>query len=404
MLSLDDILASMKASAPSAPAPVSHSWTQPEDDAPSTKIPPLDSAHRVANTASAALDYRFRCGTMRLTESEAATLCTDCSMAFALNSSNWLAATAEPRCALERMARAIFEAHTTGSGFDPVTSGAEWWAQVRGCGHRHEGIEYHWDVDEHFCDLPGGGGVHVHPHLSTVTYLTTVGAPTLVLDAGSPSAATTSAVSELYGPIRGGALSYPKMGKTIVFDGAKLHGAVPCQGGSAPGSSTRVTFLVNVWLGHRPHAVEPLPAGLARSMSQHWMPHPQHGALATALAPPPKVSVDDDAEASEQPGAESAAATSSHYQLEVAFGRNEKAHALRVLLPPATPASDSFRLVFKGSRCATLGPNSKGLKCDRSGPPKKKRDRPSGELGNATGVPLPGAGVAKKKKKKQQQQ
>ena len=30
-------------------------------------------------------------------------------------------------------------------------------------------------VDEHLCDGEGRGGVHVHPTLSTVTYLTAVG-------------------------------------------------------------------------------------------------------------------------------------------------------------------------------------------------------------------------------------
>ena len=53
--------------------------------------------------------------------------------------------------------------------------------QVRDGGRQEEGIEFHWDVDEHFCDLPHGGGVHVHPTLSTVTYLSALGAPTLVL-------------------------------------------------------------------------------------------------------------------------------------------------------------------------------------------------------------------------------
>ena len=238
MSSLDDILASMRSSAAPAPAPPSHAWTTADAAAPSSRstedvLPPLDAAHRVLGAEQ--LDYRFRAGAVHLTESEAATLCRDCAMVFALNSSNWLAADAAPRCALERLARAIFDEHTRGVPFDAATSGAEWWAQVRGGGRPHEGIEFHWDVDEHLCDLPGGDCVHVHPHLSTVTYMTKVGAPTLVLDAGSPAAATQSAVGALYGSIKSGALSYPRLGKTIVFDGAKLHGAVPAgEGGGAP--------------------------------------------------------------------------------------------------------------------------------------------------------------------------
>ena len=210
--SLDDILASMRASAPSAPAPPSHSWTQPEGCAtandPPAALPALDNAHRVAG--GEALDYRFRCGAVRLSESEAAVLCADCSMAFALNSSNWLAATAEPRCGLERLARAIFEAHTTGVAFDPASSGAEWWAQVRTSGDAHEAIEFHWDCDEYCCDTHG---VHVCPALSTVTYLGDCGAPTLVLAVPSPHRASHD-LAAAHGPITAGTLSYPRVRAT----------------------------------------------------------------------------------------------------------------------------------------------------------------------------------------------
>ena len=424
-MNIDDILGSMKAKvAPSSAAPPSHSWTSEAavPVASPAKPPKLDASNRV--TGGEALDYRFRCGALRLTEAEATVLCKDCTMAFALNSSNWLAADAEPRCAVERLARAIFERHTAGVPFNPSTSGAEWWAQVRGGGHRHEGIEFHWDVDEHFCDLPGGGGVHVHPHLSTVTYLTAVGAPTLVLDAGAPTAASPEAVASVYGPVRGGALSYPRLGKTIVFDGAKLHGAVPCPGQGAPAGSTRVTFLVNVWLGHRPFAVEALPARLAASMSQQWRPHPTLGAFSLDLKPPPKLHIEGDGTAPSwasptvgdveravsgvHVGGAAAGGTEPGYEvLEVAFGRNEKLHALRVLLPPrpapfpfgsagaVSGASDSFRLIFGGETSAVLGPNARSLKCDRSG----EAATAAGAVAGASS----GLGAGKKKKKRELQ-
>ena len=427
MSSLDDILASMRG-ASSAPPPPSHEWTATAEEPSNSTVdepPPLDNVHRVEAEGSTSLDYRFRCGALRLTGSEAETLCTDCSMAFALNSSNWLAATAEPRCALERLARSIFEAHTAGVIFDPATSGAEWWAQVRGGGHRHEGIEFHWDVDEHLCDLPperGGTGLHVHPHLSTVTYLTKVGAPTLILDAGSPTAATQSAVASLYGPIRSGALSYPRLGKTVVFDGAKLHGAVPCRGGGAPAGQTRVTFLVNVWLGHRPHAVEALPASLAASMSQAWKPHATLGALSTGLAPPPKLRVSEPATGGVAAGgvavggaasggaadAANAGGSQASSLLEVAFGRNDKVHAIRVPLPPPPAVAaggggaDSYRLIFEAEAGAALGPNAGGLKCDRSGPAEKKqkkREEKGGSTDHGSGD-HGSAGIVKRKKKK----
>lgn len=38
-------------------------------------------------------------------------LARDCMVVFALDSSNWLPATTEPRCALERLAREIFLQH-----------------------------------------------------------------------------------------------------------------------------------------------------------------------------------------------------------------------------------------------------------------------------------------------------
>jgi hypothetical protein len=359
--------------------------------------PPLDACHRVAG-AEASLDYRFRSGMLRISESDTPALCSDCTMAFALNSSNWLAATAEPRCALERLARAIFERHTAGVEYNPETSGAEWWAQVRRGGDKHESIEFHWDVDEHFCDLPGGGGVHVHPHLSTVTYLTPVGAPTLILDTMAPASASTGAVKAIYGPITSGAISFPCLGKTIVFDGSKLHGAVPpAKSSGAPNGARRVTFLVNVWLNHRPYAVEPLPAKLAKSMSQQWRPHAQHGAFASELKPAPKWVVEgsvlgdrgDEQQKQQQQQQHTPGLAPPLQLLQVAFGRNDKVHALRALVPnppaeggasdasgaAATPSSaassaTSYRLVFKGSS-AQVGPNDSGLRT--SGPKKRKR-------------------------------
>ena len=42
----------------------------------------------------------------------------------------FVSANEEPRCGLEAMARAIFDFHTAGlEGFDPSSSGAEWWTQ-----------------------------------------------------------------------------------------------------------------------------------------------------------------------------------------------------------------------------------------------------------------------------------
>ena len=336
---IDDILLAMGGSARRPTKP------QSSDDAPhaGAPLPPLDSAHRVAGPSG--VDFQFRCAALRMDASEAAELCNDCSLVFKQQEgSNWVPATAAPRCALERLALAIFAHHTAGVLFDKERSGAEWWAQVRDGGQQQEGIEFHWDVDEHFCD---GSGVHVHPTLSTVTYLTSVGAPTLILNTrGTPASAATSEVAaKVHGPISSGGLSYPRVGKHIVFDGSRLHGAVPCRGGEAPSGARRVTFLVNLWLHHHPFAVERLPATLANAQRGAWQPHAQRGAFCAAAIPPPEWRVEADAMAS---GAQ---------QLQVSFGRNAKAHALRVLLPPKEPlrgaggergreSEGSWRLLF----------------------------------------------------------
>ena len=94
--------------------------------------------------------------------------------------------------------------------------------------------------------------------------------------------------------------------------------------------------------------------------------------------------------------------------LEVAFGRNAKAHALRVLLPPPDATGASYRLLFTSSG-ASLGPNAHGLLCDRSGAvggkklkaAKREREAVAGTSSNGSGAgndQMPG--MKKKKKKK----
>ena len=73
-------------------------------------------------------------------------------------------------------------------------------------------------------------------------------APTLILNmCGTPASAGASEVAaSVHGPISRGGLSYPLVGKHIVFDGSRLHGAVPYHGGEAPRGQRRITFLVNL--------------------------------------------------------------------------------------------------------------------------------------------------------------
>lgn len=71
--------------------------------------------------------------------------------------------------------------------------------QVRTHGNSEEGIEFHWDMDEvapprlkGMTDpcmvqaLIEATGFNVHPHLSTVSYISACGAPTLVCEKRTP--------------------------------------------------------------------------------------------------------------------------------------------------------------------------------------------------------------------------
>jgi hypothetical protein len=90
----------MSRGAPDAMACTGYDWDIP--------TPRLDDRRRVACKGADELDYRFRCGMLRMSLSEAAVLREDCSMVFPLNTSNWLAATASMR--VEQQVRdAVFD-------------------------------------------------------------------------------------------------------------------------------------------------------------------------------------------------------------------------------------------------------------------------------------------------------
>ena len=188
---------------------------------------------------------------------------------------------AQPRCALEALAGAIFRTHTREMGvdaFDRGTSGAEWWVQT---GKR---VGLHWDKDEACREK---SGIFVHPALSTVTYLTEdtgdgTNAPTLVFEN-----VTVPEIARHGGGVPGNlqpdprcrrvVASWPKRGKHVAFDGRLLHGVFPelstPAGGNSRGSGgsrsfRRVTFLVNVWLNHQPRDVRRLPEDVAKALTR----------------------------------------------------------------------------------------------------------------------------------------
>lgn len=218
----------------------------------------------------------------------------------------WMPSNGAPRCALERMALDVFRHHMpddspAASRLDANTSGAEWWVQIRPSVPKSgryamlagddvdnddvmAGISFHWDKDE---ELRIHTGMFIHPHISTVTYMTDIGAPTFVIDkrvdyiSGVP-------IAEQEGNVPNGFCSWPKSGKHLSFDGRYLHAAPSdfmekgafqkqCQVPnvtkeadlkSAQRYHRRITFLVNIWINHRPIGVNPFPETMLDKLSK----------------------------------------------------------------------------------------------------------------------------------------
>jgi len=223
----------------------------------------------------------------------------------------WLSSTDSPRCGFERLALDILQFHTaslpahaltgTHGGMDASSDeglAAEWWVQVRR-GSQGEGasIGMHFDCDEH---LQQAEGVNIPPWLSTVTYLTGEGAPTVVLpiraDAGGSASfaptlraafggsneadatgSTDHASASGGGTLGDGSgafVSLPVPGKHLAFDGRLLHGCPAEMADSR--EHTRLTFLVNIWPRHRVLGVDRLPAHTAATLSDDDLKYRLH--------------------------------------------------------------------------------------------------------------------------------
>ena len=207
----------------------------------------LDAHHRVQGGAG--LDYSFRATQPGAIHAPFPSLVHDCARVFSVRSRGlgasagrtfWVGADqsdpANTLSGLEQLVLTIYEYHTSslrrdaagggpaGEGnpdsYDPQRSGAEWWTQV--IDHDVGDIGWHWDIDggleEH--------GMKLHPHLGTVTYLSDVGGPTLVLErAGPVDTETDCCEGEPFVEIARMGISAPAVGKHMVFDGRNLHGA-----------------------------------------------------------------------------------------------------------------------------------------------------------------------------------
>lgn len=245
----------------------------------------------------------------------------------------------KPRCRMEELALEIFYHHvddsnseSEASDYDLNKSGAEWWVQIRPSpkagrynllsnnnkddnndDESQKGICFHWDKDEEL-RLLMDGNMYIHPHLSTVTYLTegdtSHHVPTIAfnycvdaltgkylppLDENNTSddqdSKQQAQEAQAY-------LSWPRRGKHLSFDGRFLHAApsdlVSNRNSTATVTATdkqkqessnnnedsiknekilerrtwRVTFLVNIWLNYKPFNVKPFPSSMIDKLTK----------------------------------------------------------------------------------------------------------------------------------------
>jgi hypothetical protein len=270
----------------------------------------------------------FTSYTNAITFSQRSSFLNDCALVFnaratdgdeySSGSTFFLPSLMKPRCALEALAQTIFKAHTQGleGKFDPKNSGAEWWTLVLDNkstennespskeadddddsedGEDDE-VGLHFDAD--YALEEQASGVFLHPRVATITYLSDVGVPTLILDKRSPPPQDVEK-SSLNGSIMKGWLSHPSFGKHVSFDGRLLHGApgeyfpsvstpksndedvsepqtkkqkveekVENEEGALAGK--RITFLVNIWLNHSTMDAVILDDDIVRKLTTTW--------------------------------------------------------------------------------------------------------------------------------------
>jgi len=156
-------------------------------------------------------------------------------------------------CDLERLALQIFKLHTAARELENM-AGAEWWVQVKELKSNAAAVDLHYDKDEKLAESFGLGHF---PLISTVSYLSDNGYPTLVL----PHRYDESEEHDMDCML----VSHPRLGKHLLFDGRLLHGAPSHPAllrDEAENNTTlkgyRVTFLVNLWQGLQPVGVKRL--------------------------------------------------------------------------------------------------------------------------------------------------
>lgn len=96
-----------------------------------------------------------------------------------------------------------------GAGADAVASikGAEWWIQMKDS--NTGAINFHYDKDEGYASLHSKMR---YPKFSTITYLTSIGAPTLIFNQTTPDGnVDIPAIPD------DGFISFPKLNRHVIF-------------------------------------------------------------------------------------------------------------------------------------------------------------------------------------------
>ena len=162
-----------------------------------------------------------------------------------------------------------------GDAQTPVVGG-EWWLRGEDGPVANQGLGFHFDKDE---SAQVSRDVMRFPEISTVTYLSSVGAPTLILNQ------TIGLGADEMEPrlARNGLLVHPKVNRHVVFRGEFHHGVVgKLAGGAATGR--RVVLLINWWRAPAPTEPWCLPMGAGGWQRQGLLWHQPPAAADPATA------------------------------------------------------------------------------------------------------------------------
>eukprot|EP00040_Diaphanoeca_grandis_P029264 m.171090 g.171090 ORF g.171090 m.171090 type:complete len:333 (+) comp31632_c1_seq1:671-1669(+) len=192
-----------------------------------------------------------------------------------------------------------------------------------------ESIGFHYDKDE-------GVASHqmrmVFPELSTVTYLTSAGGPTFVMNMTTKDGNTNNPTVPT-----DGYLSYPRTGKHTLFDGGYMHGVVGNLASTTQSSSSgrRITLLINWW------SRKPQPPN-CRTLTPHEVE-----TFAPASSSEPIVSMQPTPEITKSVSSKT---TARLIPVKVVLPPQERLH---LMFPDSVKSTSSSHIVFEGEH--TLG-------------------------------------------------